>query len=100
MAEPGALIAVASILTGIAVAALICGACFPLLMPAKARGHGDALAALLRRLAGDATPEVGRSAHRAQAVAMKLVAEERRLRSMTRLSHKLDQAGLDWQAPR
>jgi tight adherence protein B len=94
MTEAGALLA-ASVLAGIAAAALVCAVFFPLLLPAPA-SRGRAPAAMLERAGGRAAAQTTRGARRAQSIALRLVAEERRMRSMTRLSQKLDHAGLSW----
>jgi tight adherence protein B len=89
----------ASFLAGIAAAALVCAAFFPLLRPV-AIGTGRTLADVLGRAGRDAPPQTTtRTARRAQAIALRLVEEERRTKSMTRLSQKLDHAGLSWSAP-
>lgn len=97
MMADGALLA--PLLAALAGGALVCGLFLPVLMPPPEPSQGEAFRALMQRLAGEAgAPEATRRAHRAQAIALKLVAEERRARGRTRLSHKLDLAGLDWPA--
>jgi tight adherence protein B len=95
MMDDAAAMLAASLLAAIAAAGLVCAVFFPLLRPALP-ARGRSAAAVLGRAGGEA--QTNRSARRAQAIALRLVAEERRMKSMTRLSQKLDLAGLGWPA--
>jgi tight adherence protein B len=85
----------ASILAAISAAALVCALFFSVLWP-QAQRQGAALARLIERASRYAPVQATRSAQRAQAIALRLVAEERRMSKMTRLGQKLAYAGLPW----
>jgi tight adherence protein B len=91
----GALIDIAAALAGLGAGALVCGLFMPVLYPAPSL-HSRTLAALIERAGADA--RTTRSAKRAQEIALRLVAEERRMQKMTRLSQKLADAGVSWSA--
>jgi tight adherence protein B len=88
----------ASLFAGLGVAALV-GALFYPLLVAPASGRNRALGRLLDSR-GRRAVETTRTARRAQTVALRLIAEERRARQMTRLSEKLAHAGLGWSPQR
>jgi tight adherence protein B len=95
MTEGALALGVASMLAAISAACFVCACFFAVLWP-PAQRHGAALARLLERAGHYAPPQSTRSARRAQAIALRLVAEERRLNKMTRLGQKLAYAGLSW----
>jgi tight adherence protein B len=100
MNEMAWLLGGACLLAAFSAAALICAAFFPVLMPAAAASRGRALAAILERAGGGAAPQNTRNARRAQEIALKLVAQERRMKRMTRISQKLGHAGLEMSSRR
>jgi tight adherence protein B len=98
MTQSPFLLASACLLAGLSVAALIAALFYPVLAGAPASARGRALRRLLDG-AGQRNTET-RSATRAQTIALRLVAEERRMKQMTRLSEKLVHAGLGWSSRR
>jgi tight adherence protein B len=96
MIDPAVALGAASLLAGLSAAALVCTLFFPLLASTGPIGRGRTLARILERGSRRTAPQATRSAQRAQAIALKLIAEERRMRDMTRLSRKLAAAGLRW----
>jgi tight adherence protein B len=99
MNEMAWLLGGACLLAAFSAAALICAVFFPVLLPASA-ARGKALAAILERAGRGGARQNTRNARRAQAIALKLVAQERRMKRMTRISQKLSHAGLDMSARR
>jgi tight adherence protein B len=95
MPETVYLLGAACLLAAFSAAALICALFFPALASSAALSRGRTLAAILERAGRSAAPQGTRSARRAQAIALKLVAEERRMKKMTRISQKLAYAGLE-----
>lgn len=95
MNETAWLLGGACLLAAMSAAALICALFFPIIAPSAAASRGRALAAMLERAGRGAAPQSSRTARRAQAIALKLVAEERRMKRMTRVSQKLGHAGVD-----
>jgi len=89
----------ACFLAGVSAAAFVAALFYPLLAGTQATAKGRTLARMLGG-AGRPAIETTRSAKRAQAIALRLVAEERRMKQTTRLSEKLAFAGLGWSSRR
>jgi tight adherence protein B len=100
MTDPDTIIALAALLAGIGTAALICAAFFPLLLPASRPNRSRTLARLLDPAGREGRSQTSRGARRAQAIALRLVAEEQRMKQTSGLLHKLNLAGLDWSGRR
>ncbi len=90
---------IACTLAGLSAAAVVIWAFYPVIAGAPVAARGRSLSRLLDGR-GRRRIETTRSARRAQTIALRLVAEERRMKQMTRLSEKLAHAGLDWSSRR
>ena len=100
MTDASGIVMLAALLAGLSAAALVCVAFFPLLLPVSRPGRGRTLAQLLDRVGRDERLQTTRGARRAQAIALRLVAQEQRMKQVTGLRHKLNLAGLDWSRER
>jgi tight adherence protein B len=100
MTDPDSIITLAALLSGLSAAALICAVFFPLLLPASRPNRNRRLAQLLGPGGGEDRSQTSRGARRAQAIALRLVAEEQRMKQTSGLRHKLNLAGLDWSVRR
>jgi len=99
MTDAAFLIGLAAMLAACSAAAFVCAVFFPALAtPAASRG--EVFKQILQRAGRRAATATTRSARNAQAIALKLVAEERRTRDQTRLDQKLAHAGLNWSSQR
>jgi tight adherence protein B len=94
MIDANSLLLTACLLAGLSAGALTCALFFSVFSARAAPSRGMALQAMLDRMNRRTAPQTTRTARRAQAIALKLVAEERRMKKMTRISQKLAHAGL------
>lgn len=92
--------ALASLLAGISAAAFVCSAFYPVLAAKAKPSRGKMLADIMERAGRRAASASTREAKRAQAIALELVADERRAKQATRLEIKLAHAGLGWSVRR
>ena len=89
----------ACLLAGLGALAFVAALFYPLVMPSPPPGRGRPLAKLLGG-AVRGNIETTRSAQRAQTIALRMVAEERRMKHMTRLNESIAHAGLGWSSQR
>ena len=89
----------ACVLAGLSAPAFIAAMFYHLIAGAPVQGRGRALARVLGG-SGRGAMETTRSAKRAQTIALRMVAEERRMKHMTRLAENIAHAGLDWSTQR
>ena len=98
MTDSPILLGLACLLGGLSAAAFMAALFYPLLA-APPSGRSRAMSRIINRV-GRRTIETTRSAQRAQAIALRMVAQERRMKQMTRLNEKLAHAGLGWSSRR